>query len=341
MDVKKFMELQTLPYEVKRTWALAKGKEFYDHFEGKVFCSVGGLDSMVLIAFLRKYVNADIVGVSVSALEDQSIQRIHKQMENMVLLRPYKNMAQVIKDHGYPVISKEKAGKIQLLQNPTEKNSCVRNAIITGDTGEYGGWRTGTRMRLPQKWLNLFGGPENEKYGTKYKTAPFRVSPDCCYHMKEKPADDWAKKTGFKPFMGLMASEGGQRQKALMKNGCNYYGKTVQRSCPFAIFERNDLLRLAVELEVQVPEIYGEIKERPDGTLYTTLAQRTGCNMCGFGIHIEKRPHRFDRLRRQNFKEWSFWMYDMGWGEVLDYIGVGWKNEFEEREELFQMNLEL
>ena len=336
MDPKQFMELQKLPYEVKRTWALGKAKEFYDYFAGEVACSVGGLDSLVLLTFIRKYVSADIIGVSVSALEDKSIQRIHQQMPNMVLLKPYKSMSQVIKDHGFPVISKEKAGKIQMLQRPTEKNACVRNAIITGDTGAYGGWRKGTRMRLPQKWLDLFAGPENEKYGTNYKTAPFRVSPDCCYHMKEKPADDWFKANKFKPFMGLMASEGGQRQKALMKHGCNYFGKTVQRSCPFAIFERDDLLRLALELEVPVPEIYGEIKEKPDGSLYTTLAQRTGCNMCGFGIHIEKRPHRFDRLRRQNPAEWKFWMYDMGWGEVLDYIGIGWKNPVAERELLHQ-----
>ena len=35
----------------------------------------------------------------------------------------------------------------------------------------------------------------------------------------------------------------------------------------------------------------------------------------------------------RNPKEWQFWMYDMGWGNVLDYIGVGWepqiKMEFE------------
>ena len=49
--------------------------------------------------------------------------------------------------------------------------------------------------------------------------------------------------------------------------------------------------------------------------------------MCGFGIHIEERPHRFDRLREDNEKEWRFWMYDMGWGEVLDYIGIEWENE--------------
>lgn len=327
MDSKKFMELQGLPYRVKKDWAICKAQEFYEHFEGKVFCSVGGLDSLVLITLLRKYVSPDIIGVSVSSLEDQSIQKIHKAMPNMVLLRPYKNMAQVIREHGYPVISKEKAGKIHLLQNPTEKNTTVRNAIMTGDTGAYGGWKKGSRMRLPQKWLNLFGGPENEKYGTNYKTAPFKVSNECCYHMKEKPADDWAKANKLKPYMGLMASEGGQRQKALMKNGCNYYGKTVQRSCPFAIFQRDDLLRLALELEVPVPEIYGEIKEQPNGILETTMAKRTGCNMCGFGIHIEKRPHRFDRLRESNYKEWKFWMYDMGWGAVLTYIGVGWEDD--------------
>lgn len=67
------------------------------------------------------------------------------------------------------------------------------------------------------------------------------------------------------------------------------------------------------------------IARNPDGTLFTTRAQRTGCSMCGFGIHLERRPHRFDRLREQNPKEWSFWMYDQGWGEALTYIGVGWE----------------
>jgi hypothetical protein len=140
-----------------------------------------------------------------------------------------------------------------------------------------------------------------------------------------------------------MASEGGQREMGLMKNGCNYFGKSTTRSCPFAIFSRQDLLQLALELNVPVPEVYGTIERKPDGTLYTTKAQRTGCSMCGFGIHLEKRPHRFDRLYMNNPKEWSFWMNQCcvddegnayGWGEVLDYIGVGWKPKTFEQEEI-------
>lgn len=329
MDAKRFIEMQAWPYERKIVHAEYLAQDFYHKTDGKVFCSVGGLDSITLLVFLREYVSPDIPGVSISILEDKSIQEVHRTFDNFIFLKPLKSKVSVIKEFGYPVISKDKAGKIHLLQNPTEKNQTVRHAIMTGETGALGGYKTrdtGSRMRLPQKWLNLFGGPENERYGTNYQTAPFKVSSECCYWMKEKPADLYAKETGRSVYMGLMASEGGHRQKALMKHGCNYYGKTVTRSCPFAIFGRQDLLQLAVDLKVPVPRIYGTIERKPDGTLYTTRAQRTGCSMCGFGIHIEKRPHRFDRLREDNEKEWRFWMYDMGWGNVLTYIGVEWEN---------------
>ena len=96
-----------------------------------------------------------------------------------------------------------------------------------------------------------------------------------------------------------------------------------------------------------MPEIYGEIARKPDGTLYTTGAQRTGCSMCGFGVHMETRPHRFDQLRMRNPKEWEFWMYrcctdpetgeKYGWGRVLDYIGVDWEDEWTPEPEQMKM----
>ncbi len=334
MEQWQFMQRQSLPYEAKKAHAAKVAYEFQDWAteNGKNLCvSIGGLDSITLYYFLRS-LGIDVTPVTVSVLEDISIQRIHRQIPGMVFLKPLKNKVAVIKEFGFPVISKEKAGKISMLQNPSEKNQTVRHAIMTGDTGKQGGYRTGTRMRLPQKWLNLFGGPENEKYGTEYQTASFKVSNKCCYYLKEKPCQNWQKKNSMVPYLGLMASEGGQREKALTKHGCNYYGKTTIRSAPFAIFHRQDLLQLAIELDVPVPEIYGEIAQKEDGTLYTTMAQRTGCTMCGFGIHIEKRPHRFDRLRETNPKEWEFWMYTIGWGEVLTYIGVGWEDIPEEKE---------
>lgn len=317
-----FRQKQALPYAAKIQHAKQRAWEFYNECEN-VHVSVGGLDSITLLLFLRS-INIDCPAVSVSCLEDKSIQAIHRQL-GVIPLKPIKSKVEVIREFGYPIISKETANKIHLLQNPTDRNKTVRHAIITGETGEYGGNRTGTRMKMSQKWLSKFGGADAEGAALGYSAATFKVSDKCCYYLKEKPCAIYAKENNSSPYLGLMASEHGRREKVLMTTGCNYYGKTHKRSAPFAIFSRDDLLHLAQDLNVPVPAIYGEIKIGEDGLRYTTGAQRTGCSMCGFGVHLEKRPHRFDQLRERNEKEWRFWMYDMGWGEVLDYCSIEWE----------------
>lgn len=321
-----FRQKQFLPYMQKVRLAEVRAREFEAecNYRGlNTHVSVGGLDSITLLVFLRG-IGMDVPAISVSILEDKSIQKIHKQL-GVECLKPLKTKTAVLREFGYPVLSKEIAGKIALLQNPSDNNATVRHAIITGETGAYGGHRTGTRMRLPMKWLEKFGGADAEGAALGYKAAPFKVSDKCCYYLKEKPCNNWAKEHNSVPYLGLMASEGGRRQKSLMQNGCNYFGASTIRSAPFAIFSRNDLLQLALDLNVPVPEIYGEIVRDEDGNLRTTGAQRTGCSMCGFGIQLEKRPHRFDRLRDSNPKEWAYYMYTMGWGDVLDYIGIEWR----------------
>ena len=333
----QMVAMQALPYEVKIKRAELRAREYIeklDDMELNAHVSVGGLDSIVLLLFLR-HIGIDVPAISVSALEDKSIQRIHREL-GVISIPPGKPKVQILQEYGFPVISKKIAGRIDTLQRPTEKNKTVRHAIITGECGAQGHYAKNSHMKLPQKWLELFAGYENETENVNYKIAPFKVSNKCCLYMKEQPCDRWAKEHKSRPYLGLMASEGGQREEALTEHGCNYFGKGVIRSAPFAPFLRQDLLQLALDLKAPVPEIYGTIERRPDGTLYTTGAQRTGCSMCGFGVHMETRPHRFDRLRVRNPKEWEFWMYrcctdpetgeKFGWGRVLDYIGVEWEN---------------
>lgn len=340
-----FIVKEKQPYDFKVRYAQRRAEEFAEECYKRdlnFHVSVGGLDSITLFLFLKK-LGIDAPGISVSYLEDVSIQKVHKELgierlksavryidENGVEHRWSKPA--IIQEFGFPVLSKEIAGKIETLAHPTEKNKTVRHAIVTGETGSYGGFQKNSRMKLSQKWLEKFAGYANEEEGTDYQIAPFDVSSKCCYYLKEKPCADWAKEHNSVPYLGLMASEGGRRAKSLRINGCNYFGKSTIRSAPFAIFSRQDLLQLALDLEVPVPEIYGTIERKPDGTLYTTKAQRTGCSMCGFGVHLEKRPHRFDLLRERSPKEWHYWMYECcvdentgekyGWARVLDYIGV-------------------
>lgn len=356
--IAKFRINQKEPYASKRSRAGNLAWEFYKNVEvdGNCYVAVGGLDSIVLYLFLRS-IGIDVPAVSVSSLEDKSIQKVHKALGVIALKsatdadgKPYSKV-KVIRDFGWPVISKEVAGKISLLQHPTPENATVRHAIITGETGAQGGYRTGSKMQL-RKWiLERFGGADPEGKALGYAEADISVSDKCCYYLKEKPCDDYHKETGRWPYMGLMASEGGRREKALAVNGCNYISPSTKRSCPFATFMRQDILTMALEmdtwyqhnyhlfpgpkLDTIIPAIYGEILYDKKGNLYTTDAQRTGCSMCGFGIHMEDRPHRFDLLWERNPKEWEMWMNHVmqdangewyGWGRVLDYIGVKWKD---------------
>ena len=333
----EMLALQSLPYEVKVGKAKQRIREFIygcDQLGFNTHVSVGGLDSITLLCLIRS-MNIDIPAVSVSVLEDKSIIRVHKQL-GVTMLKPLKNKHEILQEEGFPVISKKIATKIMALQDPTEGNATIRHAIITGECGEKGHYATNSAMQLPKRWLELFGGYENENEGTNYQIPPFKVSSKCCEIMKERPCDIWARENNSKPFLGLMASEGGRRQEALEEHGCNYFGKTTIRSAPFAPFLRNDLLQLALDLEVPIPEIYGHIERDLNGNLRTTGAQRTGCEMCGFGIHMEKRPHRFDKLYDRNPKAWDYWMNKCctdengnkyGWGLVLDYIGIGWRQQ--------------
>ncbi|MBQ3107382.1 MAG: hypothetical protein IJC68_02075 [Firmicutes bacterium] len=342
---------QAWPYEVKVQHAERVARDYLDrvaagvsyggskgiaHEAWNTHVSVGGLDSITLLLFLRdRFPGEDIKAISRSSLEDKSIQEIHKQL-GVVNIPGEKTKVSILQQYGFPVISKRYANKIEKIQKPNEKTTFI-HAIMTGDMGAQGGYQHSDKIKLPDKYIEMFGGLYAEhRPDLVCRCAPFQVSAQCCYWLKELPADKWAKEHNSVPFLGLMASEGGQREMGLTKNGCNYYGKETVRSCPFAVFTRQDLLQLALDLNVPVPKIYGEIVRDRDGTLMTTRAQRTGCSMCGFGIHLEKRPHRFDRLREDNPKEWEFWMYrcvtdletgeKFGWGRVLDYLEVEWEN---------------
>jgi hypothetical protein len=328
-----------LPYDLKVRMAKARVKDWQNvcwKYGKNYAVSVGGLDSITLLAFCREVLGEDVQGISISRLEDRSIQAVHREM-GVIPVKPLKSKVQILQEYGFPVVSKLAAAKIERLQTPGDTSPIIR-AYMTGDMGAWGGYRHNDRFKLPDKWVELFGGLYADmRPDLNCKCAPFKVSDQCCYWLKELPVQQYQEEHDIWPFLGLMQSEGGRRQYSLRMHGCNYVGETTARSCPFNYFNRQDLLRLALDLNVHVPEIYGEIVRDPDGTLRTTKAQRTGCSMCGFGIHLDQRPHHFDLLRESNPQEWEFWMYrcctdpetgeKYGWGRVLDYIGVGWEND--------------
>ena len=79
-NIEQFQIMQKLPYQAKVNHAHNVAKSFYDKIIGEyganVHVSVGGLDSITLLLFLRS-IGIDVPTISVSNLEDVSISALY------------------------------------------------------------------------------------------------------------------------------------------------------------------------------------------------------------------------------------------------------------------------
>ena len=112
-DAQRLKELQALPLERKIGITSARIIEWYTHWDGQVYVTFsGGKDSTVLLDIARKLF-PDIEAVFVNTgLEYPEIQKFVKTFDNVTMLRPKLRFDEVIKKHGYPMISKEVAKNI-------------------------------------------------------------------------------------------------------------------------------------------------------------------------------------------------------------------------------------
>ncbi len=102
-------ELQALPLEVKIEKTKLRIKEFVHHF-GEDHCYVsfsGGKDSTVLLDIARSvFPNIKALFIN-TGLEYPEIQSFVKTIDNVETIRPKKKFNEIIRDYGYPVVSKE------------------------------------------------------------------------------------------------------------------------------------------------------------------------------------------------------------------------------------------
>lgn len=110
-----FRVKQQMDYEFKKKYAYIRAREFANECykrELNFHVSIGGLDSITLYLFLKS-IGINAPGISVSYLEDKSIQKVHTQLGITKLLSATKkdgkrwNKLQVIQKFGFPVLSKE------------------------------------------------------------------------------------------------------------------------------------------------------------------------------------------------------------------------------------------
>lgn len=281
-----------MPFASKVQWSRQRIREWYDHFDGKVYVAFsGGKDSQVLLHLVRSDY-PDVPAVFYAEPTFPEVLAIVQQTPNCVTLRPKKKLPAIIERFGYPVISKEVARYVYEARSAGSDSATWRlrtTGVTSRDTYSK-------RSRLPRKWLKLL-------------TAPFLVSDRCCNINKKNPAKAYAKRTGRYAIIGTLACESNQRMLAYKRFGCNGYDLSQPRSTPLGVWTPEDVATYSDAHGIKHAEVYD--------MGYT----RTGCMVCGFGCHMRK-PNQFELLRDTHPKVWRWGMETLGWQRVLDWLDI-------------------
>lgn len=277
--------------ELIRCWVEAWG------VDGVHYALSGGKDSMVLRDIVRS-LYPQIPGVfSNTGLEYPEIVSLVKSLDNVVIVRPKKPFHKVIRDHGWPVISKQVARGVYDCQNASPRNQKTVSLRLTGINSKGQSCKS---MMLAHKWRFLID-------------APFKISNFCCDHLKKEPMKRYQKKTGRRPMIGLMKEESAYRRKFLEDGGCNMYHLNEPASYPLANWTTKDIWE------------YTHTHNIPYASVYDKGEKRTGCVFCMFGIMYDR--DRFVRLKRNSPRQWDYVINTLGAGEVLDFIGIPYEEE--------------
>ena len=115
-------QMQSLPLNIKIQMTKRRIREWYEFWEGQVYVSFsGGKDSTVLLRMVRElYSDVEAVFVN-TGLEYPEIQKFVKTFDNVTILRPEMRFDEVIKNYGYPVISKNVSNAIVGARNSIKK----------------------------------------------------------------------------------------------------------------------------------------------------------------------------------------------------------------------------
>ena len=314
-------ELQSKSLEEKIQISSARIIEWYTRWNGQVYVSFsGGKDSVVLLHLVRR-LYPEVLGVYVdTGLEYPELREFVKTFDNIQIIRPEKTFLEVLREEGYPLISKEVSDVI---------NGCRRN--IPYHLNKI-------------KGLDRNGNVSSFRVGLKkYQylvNTPFIIGDGCCNVMKKKPIKKFEKNSGLNPILGNMVEESVMRKTSWLRTGCNSFNSKRPISTPIAFWTEQDVLQYIKKYNLEYASVYGELVEDKNGELHFTGCQRTGCVFCGFGCHLEKEPNRFQRLAETHPKLYNYcinggeynedgiWQPSktgLGMGKVLDYIGVNYK----------------
>lgn len=300
------MQAWPLSKKVRETQRLIA--EWYKNFNGNVYFSFSAGKDSTLLVHLGRQLFPDIPAVYVdTSVEYPENLAFAKTMPGVVWLECDMPFAEVVRQYGYPLISKEVSKRIYYARRGS--HWAIQQLDGFNKDGSYSQFN----QRF-KKWKFLVD-------------SPYPIAEKCCGELKTKPLNRYQRKSGRVPIVGTMACESKRRQSAFLKTGCNVYRENNPTSKPLSFWTEQDVLRYLKENHIPYSTVYGDIVEDEKGRLATTGAKRTGCMYCPCGAHLEKKPNRFQRMAETHPEQYDYCINTLGYGAVFDYVGVPYKPE--------------
>ncbi|MDE8755653.1 phosphoadenosine phosphosulfate reductase family protein [Pectobacterium polaris] len=306
-EKQKMVQRQAMSLDDKITITKRRIRDFYDYFDGDVYCSFsGGKDSTVLRHIVKDMGLKMPFVFSNTGLEmPEIVDFVRKQAsedENVVQVRPRVPFNQVWQEYGLPIGSKKVAKMIRVLQEgDTGRNSNMHKLYNTGinSKGQFA-----RSWKIPEKWRVFVSD-----------AAP-RITDLCCDFLKKEPLDTYAKESDRHGISAIMADEGGQRET---RTQCNVYDGRRPNCAPMLFWLESDIWEYIKLHNVEICEVYFD---REINGRRIPAEKRTGCMFCGFGVHMEKGMNRFQRMAITHPRQHSIVIDRMGMGRALDMINV-------------------
>jgi len=260
--------------------------QFYYKNYGNVYISFsGGKDSTVLLDLVRQdFPNVPAVFVD-TGLEFPEIREFVKTIPNVIWLKPEMRFDKVLEKYGYPIVSKEVSQMIYEVKNSkSQKNINIR--LYGNEKGKIG--------KIPEKWKFLLN-------------TDFKISQKCCDIMKKRPFNKFKKMNGdCGIFVGTMTTDSRLRKMSYLRTGCNNFNKGSSK--PLSFWSEEDIWNYIKKYNIAYSKIYD------------LGYKNTGCMFCMYGVHLEKRPNRFDIMKTTHPKQYKYCMKNLGIENILNVV---------------------
>ncbi|MCK9593780.1 MAG: phosphoadenosine phosphosulfate reductase family protein [Methanoregula sp.] len=298
-------QMQGLPLHLKIIKTVARLSEFYDTYNGMVYCAFsGGMDSTILADIIKRSgLNIPLVFCNTGNEYPDLVK--FALSKNPVVIRPEHSFKWVCEHYGFPVVSKEVSKNISRYRNT--KSDLQKQLRLNGGICPASGKRQARGIPLKYHYL---------------VDAPFKISDMCCEIIKKRPFKKYDKESRRFPITAEIADESIKRRFTYMKTGCNNYNSKIPKSMPMGFWKQQDVLAYALAFDVKYAPTYGKIEYDPEKKiLYTTKEKRTGCYNCMYGVQMEGHPNRFERMKIEYPELYNVCM-NQGCGMCMDFIRV-------------------